>query len=271
MQLRHLLKAGLAATLLAALGSHAFAADPNKKEIVIGTTVGDFGDQVKESIRPILERQGYKVKLVEFTDYVRPNLALQEGALDVNVFQHHPYLSKFRAQHKLTLTSVFHVPTAPMNLYAGRLNSLSAVKSGSTVSLPNDPTNLARALVLLRDMGWITLKPGINPVTASERDVASNKYGIVLKPLEAAQLPRSRSDVDFAIVNGNYAVSSGMKLSDSLFQEKSKAYVNIGAIRNDHLNTQWAKDVIAAYRSAEFKAYALKRFPGYNYPPGWKP
>ena len=271
MHLRTLLKATVAATLLAALGSHAFAADPNKKEIVIGTTVGDFGDQVKESIRPILERQGYKVKLVEFTDYIRPNLALQEGLLDVNVFQHHPYLSKFRAQHKLTLTSVFHVPTAPMNLYAGRLKSLSAVKSGSTVSLPNDPTNLARALVLLRDMGWITLKPGINPVTASERDVASNKYGIVLKPLEAAQLPRSRSDVDFAIVNGNYAVSSGMKLSDSLFQEKSKAYVNIGAIRNDHLNTQWAKDVIAAYRSAEFKAYALKRFPGYNYPPGWKP
>ena len=271
MHLRTLLKATVAATLLTALGSHAFAADPNKKEIVIGTTVGDFGDQVKESIRPILERQGYKVKLVEFTDYIRPNLALQEGSLDVNVFQHQPYLNQFRAQHKLTLTSVFHVPTAPMNLYAGRLKSLSAVKSGSTVSLPNDPTNLARALVLLRDMGWITLKPGINPVTASERDVASNKYGIVLKPLEAAQLPRSRSDVDFAIVNGNYAVSSGMKLSDNLFQEKSKAYVNIGAIRNDHLNTQWAKDVIAAYRSAEFKAYALKRFPGYNYPPGWKP
>ncbi len=222
MQLRHLLKAGLAAALLAALCSPALAADPAKKEIVIGTTVGDYGDQVKEGIRPILEKQGYKVKLVEFTDYVRPNLALQEGALDVNVFQHHPYLSKFRAQHKLTLTSVFHVPTAPMNLYAGRLKSLSAVKSGSTVSLPNDPTNLARALVLLRDMGWITLKPGINPVTASERDVASNKYGIVLKPLEAAQLPRSRSDVDFAIVNGNYAVSSGMKLSDSLFQEMNR-------------------------------------------------
>ena len=271
MHLRTLLKATVAATLLTALGSHAFAADPNKKEIVIGTTVGDFGDQVKESIRPILERQGYKVKLVEFTDYIRPNLALQEGSLDVNVFQHQPYLNQFRAQHKLTLTSVFVVPTAPMNLYAGRLKSLDAVKNGSTVSVPNDPTNLARALVLLRDMGWITLKPGINPVTASERDVASNKYGIVLKPLEAAQLPRSRSDVDFAIVNGNYAVSSGMKLSDNLFQEKSKAYVNIGAIRNDHLNTQWAKDVIAAYRSAEFKAYALKRFPGYNYPPGWKP
>ena len=271
MHLRTLLKATVAATLLTALGSHAFAADPDKKEIVIGTTVGDFGDQVKESIRPILERQGYKVKLVEFTDYIRPNLALQEGSLDVNVFQHQPYLNQFRAQHKLTLTSVFVVPTAPMNLYAGRLKSLDAVKNGSTVSVPNDPTNLARALVLLRDMGWITLKPGINPVTASERDVASNKYGIVLKPLEAAQLPRSRSDVDFAIVNGNYAVSSGMKLSDNLFQEKSKAYVNIGAIRNDHLNTQWAKDVIAAYRSAEFKAYALKRFPGYNYPPGWKP
>ena len=269
MTLRDLLKASVTATLLVALGQPALAADPAKKEIVIGTTVGDYGDQVKEGIRPILEKKGYKVKLVEFTDYVRPNLALQEGALDVNVFQHHPYLSKFRAQHKLTLTSVFHVPTAPMNLYAGRSKQLQDVKSGSIVSVPNDPTNLARALVLLRDLGWVTLKPGINPVTASERDIASNKHNIVFKPLEAAQLPRSRSDVDFAVVNGNYAVSSGMKLSDSLFQEKSKAYVNIGAIRNDHLDTQWARDVIAAYRSPEFKAYALKRFPGYNYPPGW--
>ena len=228
MQLRHLLKAGLAATLLAALGSPALAADPAKKEIVIGTTVGDYGDQVKEGIRPILEKQGYKVKLVEFTDYVRPNLALQEGALDVNVFQHHPYLSKFRAQHKLTLTSVFHVPTAPMNLYAGRLKSLDAVKNGSTVSVPNDPTNLARALVVLRDLGWITLKPGVKPATASERDVASSKYNIVLKPLEAAQLPRSRADVDYAIINGNYAVSSGMDLNKHLFQERSKAYLNVG-------------------------------------------
>ena len=269
MHLRTLLKATVAATLLAALGSHAFAADPDKKEIVIGTTVGDFGDQVKESIRPILERQGYKVKLVEFTDYVRPNLALQEGALDVNVFQHQPYLNQFRAQHKLTLTSVFVVPTAPMNLYAGRLKSLDAVKNGSTVSVPNDPTNLARALVVLRDLGWITLKPGVKPATASERDVASSKYNIVLKPLEAAQLPRSRADVDYAIINGNYAVSSGMDLNKHLFQERSKAYLNVGVFHNNSLNTQWAKDVIAAYRSPEFKAYAMKRFPGYNYPAGW--
>ena len=269
MNIRTLLKASLATALFATLGGHALAADPAKKEIVIGTTVGDFGDQVKESIRPILEKKGYKVKLVEFTDYIRPNLALQEGSLDVNVFQHQPYLNQFRTQHKLTLTSVFVVPTAPMNLYAGKSKRLEDVKNGSTVSVPNDPTNLARALVVLRDLGWITLKPGIKTTTASERDIASNKYNIVLKPLEAAQLPRSRADVDFAIVNGNYAVSSGMNLKDGLFQERSKAYLNVGVFQNKSLNTQWAQDVIAAYRSPEFKAYALKRFPGYNYPAGW--
>ena len=124
MHLRTLLKATVAATLLAALGSHAFAADPDKKEIVIGTTVGDFGDQVKESIRPILERQGYKVKLVEFTDYIRPNLALQEGSLDVNVFQHQPYLNDFNAEQSTHIVSVATVHYEPMGIYPGKTASL---------------------------------------------------------------------------------------------------------------------------------------------------
>ncbi len=267
--LRTLFKATAAVALLAATGTAALAADPAKKEIVIGTTVGDFGDQVKQAIRPILEKKGYKVKLVEFTDYIRPNLALQEGSLDVNVFQHRPYLDTFSAQHKLQLSPVFQVPTAPLGVYAGRTASLAAVKNGSSVSIPNDPSNLARALVMLNDLGWIKLKAGINPLTASERDIATNVKQIKLRPLEAAQLPRSRADVDFAVVNGNYAVSSGMKLTSALYQEKSDAYINVGAIKTSNANTQWAKDVIAAYQSPEFKAYSLKRFPGYKYPASW--
>ena len=255
-------------TALAASGA-VLAADPAKQQIVIGTTVGDFGDQVRQSIRPLLEKQGYKVKLVEFTDYVRPNLALQEGSLDLNVFQHRPYLDKFSAQHKLHLTPVFQVPTAPLGIYAGKRQALADVKPGSSVSLPNDPSNLARALVMLADLGWISLKPGINPVTASERDIAANPRKLVLRPLEAAQLPRSRADVDFAVINGNYAVSSGIKLTTALYQEKSNAYVNVGVIRTADVNKPWARDVIAAYQSPAFKAYAVKRFPGYKLPQVW--
>ena len=265
---RTLIHSALVATALLA-GGTALAADPAKKQIVIGTTVGDFGDQVKQGIRPILEKQGYKFKLVEFTDYVRPNLALQEGSLDVNVFQHRPYLDKFSAQHKLRLTPVFQVPTAPLGIYAGKRKSLAEVKLGSSVSLPNDPSNLARALVMLADLGWISLKPGINPVTASERDIAANPRKLVLRPLEAAQLPRSRADVDFAVINGNYAVSSGIRLTTALYQEKSNAYINVGVLKTADVNQPWARDVIAAYQSPEFKAYALKRFPGYKLPQVW--
>lgn len=275
------LSAAALALILAACGGQqdsapaASAAAPSadngaeKKEIVFGTTVGDFGDMVKEHIQPELEKKGYTVKLVEFTDYVRPNLALAEGELDINVFQHKPYLDDFKKEHNLDITEAFQVPTAPLGLYPGKLKSLEEVKDGSTVSAPNDPSNFARALVMLNELGWIKLKDGINPLTASKADIAENLKNIKIVELEAAQLPRSRADVDFAVVNGNYAISSGMKLTEALFQEPSFAYVNWSAVKTADKDSQWLKDVTEAYNSDAFKAYAHKRFEGYKYPAAW--
>lgn len=255
----------------AASAASAPAADhgAEKKEIVFGTTVGDFGDMVKEQVQPALEKKGYTVKLIEFTDYVRPNLALAEGEIDINVFQHKPYLDDFKKEHKLDITEAFQVPTAPLGLYPGKLKSLDEVKEGSSVSAPNDPSNFARALVMLNELGWVKLKDGINPLTASKNDIAENVKKIKIVELEAAQLPRSRADVDFAVVNGNYAMSSGMKLTETLFQEPSFAYVNWAAIRTADKDAQWVKDVAEAYNSDAFKAYAHKRFAGYKYPAAW--
>ncbi|HEZ2190852.1 MetQ/NlpA family ABC transporter substrate-binding protein [Neisseria meningitidis] len=274
------LSAAALALILAACGgqkdsapaaSASAAADngAEKKEIVFGTTVGDFGDMVKEHIQPELEKKGYTVKLVEFTDYVRPNLALAEGELDINVFQHKPYLDDFKKEHNLDITEVFQVPTAPLGLYPGKLKSLEEVKDGSTVSAPNDPSNFARVLVMLDELGWIKLKDGINPLTASKADIAENLKNIKIVELEAAQLPRSRPDVDFAVVNGNYAISSGMKLTEALFQEPSFAYVNWSAVKTADKDSQWLKDVTEAYNSDAFKAYAHKRFEGYKSPAAW--
>ncbi|HEZ0570672.1 hypothetical protein I7J22_10220 [Neisseria meningitidis] len=274
------LSAAALALILAACGgqkdsapaaSASAAADngAEKKEIVFGTTVGDFGDMVKEQIQPELEKKGYTVKLVEFTDYVRPNLALAEGELDINVFQHKPYLDDFKKEHNLDITEVFQVPTAPLGLYPGKLKSLEEVKDGSTVSAPNDPSNFARVLVMLDELGWIKLKDGINPLTASKADIAENLKNIKIVELEAAQLPRSRADVDFAVVNGNYAISSGMKLTEALFQEPSFAYVNWSAVKTADKDSQWLKDVTEAYNSDAFKAYAHKRFEGYKSPAAW--
>lgn len=275
------LSAAALALILAACGGQkdsapaASAAAPSadngaaKKEIVFGTTVGDFGDMVKGQIQAELEKKGYTVKLVEFTDYVRPNLALAEGELDINVFQHKPYLDDFKKEHNLDITEAFQVPTAPLGLYPGKLKSLEEVKDGSTVSAPNDPSNFARALVMLNELGWIKLKDGINPLTASKADIAENLKNIKIVELEAAQLPRSRADVDFAVVNGNYAISSGMKLTEALFQEPSFAYVNWSAVKTADKDSQWLKDVTEAYNSDAFKAYAHKRFEGYKYPAAW--
>lgn len=274
------LSAAALALILAACGgqkdsapaaSASAAADngAEKKEIVFGTTVGDFGDMVKEQIQAELEKKGYTVKLVEFTDYVRPNLALAEGELDINVFQHKPYLDDFKKEHNLDITEVFQVPTAPLGLYPGKLKSLEEVKDGSTVSAPNDPSNFARVLVMLDELGWIKLKDGINPLTASKADIAENLKNIKIVELEAAQLPRSRADVDFAVVNGNYAISSGMKLTEALFQEPSFAYVNWSAVKTADKDSQWLKDVTEAYNSDTFKAYAHKRFEGYKSPAAW--
>ena len=258
-----------APTAPTASGASAVSVDTEKKEIKIGTTAGDFGDMVKDSIKPILEKEGYTVTLTEFNDYVTPNKALAEGAVDVNVFQHKPYFDSFVAENKLDLSVGFQVPTAPLGIYAGKAKSLNDVKDGSSVAAPNDPSNFARALVMLNELGWIKLKDGIDPLKASKQDIAENTKNIKIVEMEAANLPRSRQDVDFAVVNGNYAISSGMKLTEALYQEPSYAYVNWGALRTADVKSKWAQDVIGAYKSDEFKKYALERFKGYKYPAEW--
>lgn len=250
----------LAAFALAATG--AAAKDP--KELVIGTSAGPYADQIKLGIKPILEKQGYKVKLVEFNDYVQPNIALAEGSLDANVFQHVTYLNKFAAEHKLALSPLVTIPTAPIAIYSRRHKTLNEVREGSTVALPNDPTNQARALVLLDQLGWIKLRPGVDPIRASEKDVAQNIRKIKLLPLEAAQLPRSLQDADYAFINGNYALASGLKLSEALITEKiSPNYVNLVAVRTADKDKPFARDIAAAYRSREFLEVTNKHFRDY--------
>lgn len=245
-------------------------ADPEHTKIVIGTTEGDFADMVRNNVKGSLEAQGYEVELITFTDYVRPNLALADGDLDINIFQHKPYLDTFKAENKLDLIELFQVPTAPLGVYSGKKTNIEEVYKGMSVSAPNDPSNFARALVMMNELGWITLKDNIDPLTAAKSDIADNsKYDIKIVELEAAQLPRARDEVDFAIINGNYATDSGIKLTDALYQEPSFAYVNWSAVKSADVTKKWVKDITEAYNSDAFKKYANDTFPGYKYPKIW--
>lgn len=244
--------------------------DPEHSKIVIGTTEGDFADMVRNQVKSSLEAQGYEVELVTFTDYVRPNIALADGDLDINIFQHKPYLDTFKKENNLDLVELFQVPTAPLGIYSGKKTKIEDAFKGMSVSAPNDPSNFARALVMMNELGWITLKDNIDPLTASKSDIADNsKYDIKIVELEAAQLPRARDEVDFAIINGNYATDSGIKLTEALFQEPSFAYVNWSAIKTADKDKKWVKDVTNAYNSDAFKKYAHDSFTGYKYPKIW--
>jgi D-methionine transport system substrate-binding protein len=243
----------------------AFAKDP--KELVIGASAGPYADQIKFGIKPILEKQGYKVKVVEFNDYIQPNFALAEGALDANAFQHVIYLTRFALANKLALSELIKIPTAPIALYSHRHTSLIQLQDGATVALPNDPTNQARALVMLEQLKWIRLRPGYDPIQASEKDVAANLKNIKLIPLDAAQLPRALADTDFSFINGNFALASGLKLSAALAAEKvSPNYQNLVAVRSADKGKPWVRDLEAAYRSRAFLDVTNKHFAGFVQP-----
>ncbi|OEZ79561.1 D-methionine-binding lipoprotein MetQ precursor [Janthinobacterium sp. HH104] len=261
--MNHIRRTLLVAATSLAFTTAAHAKDP--KELVIGTSSGPYSDQLKLGIKPILEKQGYKVKIVEFNDYVQPNYALAEGSLDANVFQHIVYLTKFATDNKLPLSPLITVPTMPIGLYGGKQKTLADVKNGATITMPNDPTNQARALVMLAKMGWIKLKPNVDPLRASERDVLENPKKLKLVPLEAAQLPRSLADADYAFVNGNFALAAGMKLTSALAVEKiSDSYINLVAIRTADKAKPWVKDLEAAYRSRAFLDATNKYLAGYE-------
>jgi D-methionine transport system substrate-binding protein len=245
-------------------------ASADRNTITFGATAGDFSDIISQSLKPQLEAKGYQVRLVQFTDYVQPNLALAEGRLDANIFQHKPYLDEFIARKGLKLTPVAQVPTPPLGLYAGRKKTLADAAAVARVAVPNAPTNLARALRILADLRWIVLPADANLFRVSPKDITANPKQVEIVQLEAAQLPRAAQDVDYAVINGNYVVTSGMKLTDALAREKGKEHVNWAVVRTDDVDKPFVADIVAALESPAFKEYANKKFAGYNFPEKWE-
>lgn len=241
--------------LLLACGLQFAQANSDPQTITFGVAPGPYGDMVKQAIAPSLKEKGYKVIVREFSDYVQPNMALANGSIDANLFQHSLYFDKFTADKGLKLTKLLAVPTAGMGLYSHKIKSLDALKKGDIVTLSNDPTNLARGLRFLQALKLITIKPNIDPTKASERDIASNPKGLVFKPLEAAQLPRTLDGVTASLVNGNFAIAAGMDLSSALAQEQlDENLKNIIAVRSEDADKPFAKDIVSVVKSPAYAA-----------------
>ncbi|MEK3991918.1 MULTISPECIES: MetQ/NlpA family ABC transporter substrate-binding protein [Robertmurraya] len=238
-----------------------------KKEVKIGATSGPYSDMVSNAIKPLLEEKGYEVEVVEFSDYVQPNLALSKGDIDANLFQHKIYMENFAKENKIELSDVISVPTAPMGIYSKTFTSVDEISDGADIAIPNDPTNAARAFLILEDLGLISLNADADPLTVSEKDVEKNVKNLVFQPIEAAQLPRAVDSVDLAAVPGNFALAAKMDLLDALqLENMPDQYRNRVAVDTKNIDSQFAKDLKEVVESEEFETIIDEDFQGFGKP-----
>lgn len=238
--------------------------------ITIGATPTPHADILKNVVADILKEQGYTLIVKEFTDYIQPNTAVENGDLDANYFQHNLYLNDFNATRGTHLTAVADVHYEPFGVYAGgkstSLTSLSDLPDGAIISIPNDGTNEARALFLLQQEGIITLKENVG-VSATKLDIKEYNKNVVIKELEAAQLPLTLNDVHASVINGNYALGAGLKISDAIAIENAQAegvnnYVNVIAVKQGNENKEKIKALADAIRSDKVREYIIKTYSG---------
>ena len=219
--------------------------------------------EILKVIQPILAKDGVELKIVEFTDYVRPNVALAEKELDANFFQHLPYLQQFAADRKLDLVSLIAVHIEPMGVYSKKIKSVNEVPNGGIVAIPNDPTNGGRALSILAQAGLIKMKDGVG-VKGTVKDVTDHPKKLVFKELEAPQLPRSLDDVTLAVINSNYALEAKLNpTKDALFIEKKESpYANILAIRKGDEKRPELVKLAKALTSPDVKKFIEDKYKG---------
>lgn len=247
--------------VLAGILSLASAAGKKKTTLKVGATPEPHAE-ILNLVKADLKKQGITLKVVEFTDYVTPNKALEDGQIDANFFQHLPYLESFNQEQGTHLASAAGIHIEPIALYSKKYKSLADIPNGANIGIPNDPTNEGRALLLLQSAGYITLKAGAG-ITATPLDIASNPKNLKFTEVEAASVPRILPDVDAAIINGNYAIPAGLNASvDGLFVEGADSpYVNVIAVKKGHENDEAIKALSAAVKSAKVKEWIQKKYP----------
>ena len=234
-------------------------------DIKIGATPSPHAE-ILEQAKDDLAAAGINLDIVVYNDYVQPNLATDQGEIQANYFQHQPYLDDFNAENGTHLTSVGAIHYEPFGIYAGKANDLSNIADKAQIAVPNDTTNEARALQLLQANGIITLKDGVG-LTATKQDIVENPHNVEILEVEAAQIPRSIESVDFACMNGNYAIDAGFKPSDALAQEDASSeaaqtYANVVVVSDADADSEWAKKLVEVLQSEKVSEYITNTYEG---------
>ena len=235
--------------------------------IIVGASSTPHAE-ILEAVRGELEALGYNLEVEVFNDYIIPNTALADGSLDANYFQHGPYLENFNAERGTDLVNAAAIHYEPMGIYPGSKASLDELSEGDTIAVPNDGSNETRALLLLQDEGYITLKEGIDASSvATKLDIVDNPLNLEILEMNAENIPHSLQDVAFGIINGNYALQAGLTGSDALASESAdsdaaQTYANIVACRNGDENSDKIQALITALTSDTCREYIESTYNG---------
>ena len=253
----------LALTLALSLAACGSSAD--NKTIKVGTAPGPHAE-IMEAVADLVAAEGYTLEVVEFSDYVLPNTALDEGEIDANYFQHITYMNGFNEEHGLKMVSAAGIHYEPLGLYAGKTASIDALAEGAQIAVPNDATNEARALLLLEQEGLIKLKDGAG-INATKDDIVENPLNLEIYEANAELLTSVLQDVDMAVINGNYAIDAGLKIADALAAEAedgiaAEAYVNVVTVMEGKENDAKIQALVKALTSPEAKAFMEETYAG---------
>ena len=237
----------------------------NSKTIKVGTAPGPHAE-IMESVKEALAKEGYTLEIVEFSDYILPNTALDEGQIDANYFQHITYMNGFNEDHGLKMVSAAGIHYEPMGLYAGKTASIDALPEGAQIAVPNDATNEARALLLLEQEGIIKLKEGAG-IYATKDDIVENPLNVEIVETNAELLTSVLRDVDMAVINGNYAIAAEMKIADALAMEAAdgtaaEAYVNVITVMAGKENDPKTQALVKALTSEAVREFMEKTYEG---------
>ena len=271
--MKKLLALAMALTLclgLAACGGDTADAGTDTTDDTVTLRVGATPaphEEILEQVVDNLAEQGITLEIVPYTDYNTPNTAVEEGEDDANYFQHITYMENFNAEHGTHLVSAGAIHYEPMGIYAGKSTSLDEIPDGAVIAVPNDATNEGRALLLLQDLGIITLSEDAG-LEATKNDIVDNPHNIDLQEMEAAMLPQTIDEVDFSIINSNYALQAGLDpTTDALASEDTQsdaaqAYANVIAVKEGNENNEAIKALVAALQSDEIREFIETTYEG---------
>ncbi|QAT50214.1 metal ABC transporter substrate-binding protein [Caproiciproducens sp. NJN-50] len=239
------------------------ASSSGKTVLKYGKSQGPYTILFEEAIKPILEKEGYQLKAVEFSDLLQNDTALNNGEIDFNVEQHTAYAENFNKAYKGDLTPISPIPTVPAGIFSSKHKSLNEIKKGAVVAVPNDASNTARAYVLLQKAGWITLNKSVDLSKVKQSDIAENKYNLSFVEMDSLNIPRSLDDFDYAVITGSIVYNAKIDPSTALLQEDILDHLILQVVvKAENKDAKWAKDLVAAYRSDELKAYMSKNNKG---------